>query len=62
MPQVIGGVTYVPIRFVAEALGAEVNYKNNILSVNLEENKKEWNLETITTIIKTSRTTNESSF
>lgn len=61
-PQVVGGVTYVPVRFVAEALGVEVNYKNNVLTVNLEGNEKEWKLETITTSINTSSTTNGSGF
>ncbi len=61
-PQVVDGVTYVPIRFVAEALGAEVNYKNGILAINLEGNEKEWKLETIATGINTSSATNESGF
>lgn len=61
MPQVITGVTYVPIRFIAEMLGAEVNYKDNILLINLEENKKEWKLEVLTDI-KTNNTTNKNSF
>lgn len=46
-PQVVDGVTYVPIRFVGEALGAAINYKGGTLSVVMGEVQKEWTLQTI---------------
>ena len=44
-PQVIKGTTYVPLRFIGEALGAKVDYQQNKVSVQLGDVKKEWILE-----------------
>lgn len=46
-PQVVNGITYVPIRFVGEALGGVVEYQKGILKVQLDEKAKEWQVQTI---------------
>ena len=45
-PQSIDGTTYVPIRFIGEALGATVDYKNGVLSMTSDDFSKQWQLET----------------
>ncbi|MBE0068505.1 hypothetical protein F3K46_05420 [Thermoanaerobacterium thermosaccharolyticum] len=32
--QIINGYTYIPLRFVGEALGDEVNYSNGVITIN----------------------------
>lgn len=44
-PQVIKGTTYVPIRFIGEALGGSVDYQKGILTITLDNQVKEWKLE-----------------
>ncbi len=46
-PKVVKGVTYVPIRFVGEALGGVVDYQKGKLKINLDDTTKEWKLQTI---------------
>ncbi|HHX59394.1 MAG TPA: hypothetical protein GX707_01450 [Epulopiscium sp.] len=48
-PQVIKGTTYVPIRFIGEALGGAVDYQNGTLKITLDDQVKEWKLETTVT-------------
>lgn len=36
------GTTYVPLRFIGEALGGEVNYQKGEVSVKLDDNEKSW--------------------
>ena len=44
-PQASNGTTYVPIRFIGEALGGKVDYQNGTLKVSLGDKHKEWELE-----------------
>ena len=46
-PQVVKGTTYVPIRFIGEALGAVVDYQKGTLKISLDNQIKEWKLATI---------------
>ncbi|NLI89340.1 MAG: hypothetical protein GX366_02880 [Epulopiscium sp.] len=46
-PRVVNGVSYVPIRFIGESLGGEVAYNNGVLTIHLDDTKKEWKLEPI---------------
>ena len=43
--QVINGTTYVPIRFVGEALGGSVDYQNGKLKILIDGKEKEWTLQ-----------------
>jgi exopolysaccharide biosynthesis protein len=45
--QVIDGSTYVPIRFIAENLGGQIELKGNNLSVILGGVQKEWTIESL---------------
>ena len=56
-PQAINGTTYVPVRFIAEALGGQVNYQNGKLTVTIDGITKEWDLKTISTAATTASTT-----
>ncbi len=44
-PQVIEGTSYVPIRFIGEALGGLVDYQKGTLKITLDDQTKEWELE-----------------
>ena len=55
-PQVVNGTTYVPIRFVGEALGAKVDYQGNTLTVNLDGTSKAWQIETVKSTTGTAST------
>ena len=46
-PQAVNGTTYVPIRFIGEALGGVVDYQNGKLTVTLDGNSKTWELKTV---------------
>lgn len=46
-PRLEKGTTYVPIRFIGEALGGTVDYKDGRLKISLDGRTKEWKLETI---------------
>ena len=46
-PQIIKGTTYVPIRFIGEALGGLVDYQKGRLKITFANEVKEWQLETI---------------
>lgn len=61
-PQVVDGVTYVPIRFVGEALGGTVSYKNSILEVTIDGVTKVWDVQTISTASTTNAFTATSTF
>lgn len=43
--KVVDGTTYVPIRFIGEALGATVKYEKGVLSIALDGQNKEWQLQ-----------------
>lgn len=45
LPKVVSGTTYVPLRFVGEALGAQVDYKAGVVSITLEGDTKTWDLQ-----------------
>lgn len=46
-PQVVKETTYVPIRFIGEALGGTVDYQNGNLKITLGDHIKQWKLEPI---------------
>lgn len=46
-PQVSEGTTYVPIRFIGEALGGAVSYQNGVLKLTIGDLSKEWQVQTI---------------
>ena len=48
-PKVKDGVTYVPIRFVGEALGGQVGYKDNTITMTLGDTTKNWGVNIINT-------------
>lgn len=48
-PQMVEGTTYVPLRFIGEALGATVNYSKGVASIALGDINKEWTLVQNTT-------------
>ena len=56
-PQAVNGTTYVPVRFIAEALGGQVNYQNGKLTVTIDGTTKEWDLKTISTAATTTSNT-----
>lgn len=43
-PEMIEGTTYVPLRFIGEALGANVGYNEGVVSVSLGDLEKQWTL------------------
>ncbi|MEG0580482.1 MAG: copper amine oxidase N-terminal domain-containing protein, partial [Niameybacter sp.] len=47
-PRMVNGVTYVPLRFIGEALGAVVNFQQGKVSIELGELKQEWTLKQAT--------------
>lgn len=51
-PQVVKGTTYIPIRFIGEALGGVVDYQKGTLKISLDDKTKEWKLETIAATTK----------
>ncbi len=57
-PQVVQGTTYVPIRFIGEALGGQVDYQKGILNIALNGDTKEWKLETISALPKAPASSN----
>ena len=44
-PRMVGGTTYVPLRFIGEALGAKVDYKPGSVTIELGDTKEEWTLK-----------------
>lgn len=61
-PKAIDGTTYVPLRFVGEAIGATVNYDNAtaVISVNLNGVTKEFKLSSDGATTKPETTSNKS--
>lgn len=57
-PQVIKNTTYVPIRFIGEALGALVDYQKGLLKITLDDQIKQWQLETIASSPKVASSAN----
>lgn len=45
-PVVVKGTTYVPMRFVGEALGGQVDYKDGIVTIRIGNSSKAWTLNT----------------
>ncbi|MDU6854738.1 MAG: phosphodiester glycosidase family protein [Clostridiales bacterium] len=43
-PEMIEGTTYVPLRFIGEALGANVGYNEGVVSISLGDLEKQWTL------------------
>lgn len=43
-PKVVNGTTYVPLRFLGEALGGSINYTNGSITLQLNETTKTWDL------------------
>ena len=52
-PQIVNNTSYVPLRFIGEALGAIVHYDKGNLTITLDNQIKEWTLETTTNKSKT---------
>lgn len=44
-PTMVNGTTYVPLRFLGEALGGSMTFDQGVITFTLGEMKKEWSLE-----------------
>lgn len=55
VPQVISDTTYVPIRFMGEALGGNVEYQAGVLKIALEGVEKKWDVKIINQGSETSK-------
>ncbi|MBP3886113.1 MAG: hypothetical protein J6F30_00450, partial [Cellulosilyticum sp.] len=56
-PQAVNGTTYVPVRFIAEALGGQVNFQNGKLTVTIDGVTKDWDVKTVNTNATTTTNT-----
>lgn len=56
-PQALNGTTYVPIRFIGEALGGVVNYDKGQLTVTIDGITKSWQLNMVNKQAQTTSTT-----
>ena len=56
-PKTVNGTTYVPVRFIGEALGGQVNYTSGKLTVTLDGVTKAWQLKTVANTQASSSTT-----